>query len=401
MAETAAAADARFELVTSASSQQFDFAAALTAVLSFSNLAPPTPLLHTVLEGAALDEYSSSLRTGPFIPCLFDNFDQVEVSQPTAILKYAARLGALEGDSPSAKLRADLSAEAVLRFLKTAAMTSHTVHRQQVHALKGILTQTSGADEGGGAGGITYGDVLAALYLERVAAIDTTLLGELQPLYSAWSKNERMTRALADARAIRSASNATSTPASSGNAPAAPATTAAAATAARVLVTGASGFIASWLVKALLARGYLVHATVRNAADTARVSHLRSLPGAADRLRLFSADLLGAPGSFDAAMAGCECVFHCASPFFFTPKVDPEEELLRPAVEGTRTVMRSALACATVRRVVLTSSAAAVYVNPKNPVDYYYTEDDWSDEGYLLESKQWYALSKTQAGVYA
>jgi nucleoside-diphosphate-sugar epimerase len=87
-----------------------------------------------------------------------------------------------------------------------------------------------------------------------------------------------------------------------------------------VCVTGASGFIASWLVKLLLERGYTVRGTIRN-PDKAKF--LLQLPGASDCLKLFSADLLE-PGSFDEAVAGCDGVFHVASPLIVEAITDPQ-----------------------------------------------------------------------------
>nr|CAB3469362.1 unnamed protein product [Digitaria exilis] len=144
-----------------------------------------------------------------------------------------------------------------------------------------------------------------------------------------------------------------------------------------VCVTGASGYIASWIVKLLLARGYTVRATVRNIADPKKTLHLRALDGAKDRLQFFQASLLE-EGSFDAAVDGCETVFHTASPFYHNVK-DPKAELLDPAVQGTLNVLGSCKK-ASIRKVVVTSSVAAVAYNrkPKTP-------------------EQWYALSKTLA----
>ena len=66
-----------------------------------------------------------------------------------------------------------------------------------------------------------------------------------------------------------------------------------------VLVTGATGYIAGHIVKELLERGnYHVRATVRDPANTSRLSHLTALDGAADRLEFVGADLL-TQGSFD------------------------------------------------------------------------------------------------------
>lgn len=67
----------------------------------------------------------------------------------------------------------------------------------------------------------------------------------------------------------------------------------------------------------LLAKGYTVHGTAREPTNAQAVGHLLSLPGAAQRLRLFRADLL-VQGSFLQAMQGCRCVIHTASPYILT-----------------------------------------------------------------------------------
>ncbi|KAG6710876.1 hypothetical protein I3842_05G025100 [Carya illinoinensis] len=89
-----------------------------------------------------------------------------------------------------------------------------------------------------------------------------------------------------------------------------------------VCVTGASGYIASWLVKLLLQRGYTVNASVRNPNDPKKTEHLLMLDGAKERLHLFKADLLE-EGSFDSLVDGCEGVFHTASPVDFSAN-DPQ-----------------------------------------------------------------------------
>uniref|UniRef100_K4A205 NAD-dependent epimerase/dehydratase domain-containing protein n=1 Tax=Setaria italica TaxID=4555 RepID=K4A205_SETIT len=90
----------------------------------------------------------------------------------------------------------------------------------------------------------------------------------------------------------------------------------------RVCVTGAGGFIASWLVKLLLSRGYAVHATVRDPSDP-KNAFLKQLDGASENLRLFQADVLDY-GTLAAAFAGCEGVFHPATPVPGDKHVDPE-----------------------------------------------------------------------------
>lgn len=127
-----------------------------------------------------------------------------------------------------------------------------------------------------------------------------------------------------------------------------------------VMVTGATGFVAGWVVKGLLEAGATVHAPVRNPDNADKVKHLleiaREAPG---ELKLFKADLL-ADGSYAEAMEGCGVVFHTASPFTIDVK-DPQKELIDPAVNGTRNVLEQANKTGSVERVVVTSSCAAIY----------------------------------------
>ena len=128
-----------------------------------------------------------------------------------------------------------------------------------------------------------------------------------------------------------------------------------------VLITGGSGYAASWMVKMLLEEGINVNATVRDLSDSKNVDHLTALGKAsAGKLKLFKSDLLDT-GSFDEPIRDCELVIHTASPFFITRIKSPEKELIRPAREGTRNVLESAKRNPTVKRVVLTSSVAAIY----------------------------------------
>jgi putative NADH-flavin reductase len=86
----------------------------------------------------------------------------------------------------------------------------------------------------------------------------------------------------------------------------------------RVCVTGASGYIAAYLVKKLLERGCVVHGTLRNLGDEKKTAPLRELPGAAERLVLFEADMYDAD-TFEPAIAGCEFVFLVATPLHHDP----------------------------------------------------------------------------------
>jgi nucleoside-diphosphate-sugar epimerase len=123
---------------------------------------------------------------------------------------------------------------------------------------------------------------------------------------------------------------------------------------------------------------------------------LRALDGSAERLQLFKADLLE-EGSFDAVVEGCECVFHTASPFYNNPK-DPQVELIDPAVKGTLNVLGSCKKAASVKRVILTSSMAAVVFTekPLSP-DIVVDETSYSVPELCEKAKEWYVLSKTLA----
>nr|XP_043631757.1 phenylacetaldehyde reductase-like [Erigeron canadensis] len=163
-----------------------------------------------------------------------------------------------------------------------------------------------------------------------------------------------------------------------------------------VCVTGASGYIASWLVKFLLQRGYTVKASVRDPKDSKKVDHLLKLDGAKERLHLFAANLLE-DGSFDAAVEGCEGVFHTASPFYHKV-TDPQAELIDPALKGTLNVLGSCVKASSVKKVVVTSSIAAVAYNGKPRTSEVVVDETWfSDPDICKEAKMWYVLSKTLA----
>lgn len=131
---------------------------------------------------------------------------------------------------------------------------------------------------------------------------------------------------------------------------------------APVLVTGATGYVAGWLVKELLDAGITVHAAVRDPDRKDKVAHLQEIAaGSPGTLRFFRADLLE-EGSYAEAMAGCAIVFHTASPFTTSVK-DPQRELIEPAAKGTRNVLETVARTASVKRVVVTSSCAAIYTD--------------------------------------
>ncbi|XP_020396319.1 dihydroflavanoid reductase-like 1 isoform X1 [Zea mays] len=160
----------------------------------------------------------------------------------------------------------------------------------------------------------------------------------------------------------------------------------------KVCVTGASGFVASWLIKRLLESGYHVVGTVRDPA------HLWKLPGAKERLQIVRADLLE-EGSFDSAVMACEGVFHTASPVLAKPDSTSKEETLVPAVNGTLNVLRSCKKNPFLKRVVLTSSSSAVRIRDDGQSSSNISLDEtaWSSVPLCEKMHLWYALAKVFA----
>ena len=145
----------------------------------------------------------------------------------------------------------------------------------------------------------------------------------------------------------------------------------------RVLVTGGSGFLGSWCVVQLLARGHSVATTLRSRGREAEVIAMLEAGGAenAGAVEFFEADLLHDEG-WAKAVEGCEYVLHVASPFGGSAPEDPKA-LVAAARDGSLRVLRAARD-AGVKRVVLTSSLAAIgYGHP--PQEAPFTEADWTD----------------------
>ena len=130
-----------------------------------------------------------------------------------------------------------------------------------------------------------------------------------------------------------------------------------------VLVTG------DWVYSELDSKispedGHTVHAAVRNKEDKEKTKHLDEIASKSKgELRYFESDLLNV-GSYTKAMKDCEIVFHTASPFIMDSK-NPVE-VIDPAVKGTRNVLLSVNETETVKKVILTSSVAAIYGNAED-----------------------------------
>jgi len=154
-----------------------------------------------------------------------------------------------------------------------------------------------------------------------------------------------------------------------------------------VLVTGGSGFVAAHVLNAFLSRGYHVRTTVRNqeSAEKVKKSHSKYL----DQLTFAIVPDVQTPGGHDEAVQGVDGVIHTASPFVMNVE-DNERDLLNPAIKGTTSVLTSIQKNNPhVKRVVITSSFAAIVDLSKGPrPGYTYTEKDWNPVTYADACKK-------------
>ncbi|XP_015915817.1 uncharacterized protein [Parasteatoda tepidariorum] len=165
-----------------------------------------------------------------------------------------------------------------------------------------------------------------------------------------------------------------------------------------VLVTGASGYVASYIIKLLLDEGHKVRGTVRDLNNEKKIKPLKELsPEARFPLELVEADLLKEE-TWKEAVKDCTYVIHTASPFPNASPANPDE-VIKPAVEGTKVVLQACADAGTVKRVVLTSSVASVHGEMIMEEGKVYNEGDWTNtESISLDT---YSKSKTLAERFA
>ncbi|KAF8880900.1 hypothetical protein CPB84DRAFT_1792190 [Gymnopilus junonius] len=143
----------------------------------------------------------------------------------------------------------------------------------------------------------------------------------------------------------------------------------------KVLVSGANGYIAMWVVRHLLERGYAVRGTVRSESKGKFVKEYFASLGHGDNLELVIVEDIEKEGAFDEAVKGVDAIAHTASPFH--SNVKQPEEFLRPAIQGTVGMLKSALKNGSkVKRIVVTSSTASI-LNPSDKPSVL-SERDWN-----------------------
>ena len=152
-----------------------------------------------------------------------------------------------------------------------------------------------------------------------------------------------------------------------------------------VCVTGGAGFVAGHVCKQLVESKMFkeVRATTRTKSRE-KTAFLEEMG-----VKVYAGCDLMREGTFDEAIRGCHYVHHCASPFTTNNVDDPEKTFVRPAVDGTLNVLRSASRSSeTVKRVILTSSCAAITwgrasKHPDGGKSHVWSEDDWQTDNSL------------------
>ena len=144
-----------------------------------------------------------------------------------------------------------------------------------------------------------------------------------------------------------------------------------------VAVTGASGYIGSWLVQDLLEQGYQVRACIRDPNKPEKVDHLLAMndSGLRGSLELFAADLFQ-HGSYDEIFKGCSAVISTGAAVGFNNETP--QQVYDGCFTEIEHVVESVKKSGSVKRFVFTSSFAAV----GHPcIDgYVFTEKDWCDD---------------------
>ncbi len=151
-----------------------------------------------------------------------------------------------------------------------------------------------------------------------------------------------------------------------------------------VLVTGGTGFVGSHCVLQLLQKGYNVKTTLRSLSRKPEVLEMLKTAGITpvDNLEFIETDLTK-DANWNEAVKGCKYVLHVASPIHSTLPKD-ENEMIRPAVDGTLRVLRAARD-AGVKRVVVTSNFGAIGYSHKDP-NTVITEEEWTDPNEKMTS---------------
>lgn len=171
----------------------------------------------------------------------------------------------------------------------------------------------------------------------------------------------------------------------------------------KVLVTGANGFVAMWIVRDLLEHGYSVRGTVRSVEKGEYPKNY--FANYASKFEVIVVEDMTKEGAFNEAVKGVEAIVHTASPI--SVNWVRVEDVIDPAVKGTTRLLQSALKYGHfVKRIVYTSTGAAVRPETRESSTFtVFTEEDWNvraieilkEQGDKTSAATAYHASKTLA----
>lgn len=139
-----------------------------------------------------------------------------------------------------------------------------------------------------------------------------------------------------------------------------------------ILVTGASGYMASNLIVEALDAGYRIRGTARSASKAQKTKEIFNSPN----YDAVVVSEMQAPGAFDSAVMGVDAIVHMSSPLTFSSNPN---EVVPPAVEGATSILRSAIQEPRIQRFVFTSSSTATSL-PKPGVKFHIDKNSWNTE---------------------
>ena len=153
-----------------------------------------------------------------------------------------------------------------------------------------------------------------------------------------------------------------------------------------IAVTGASGYIGSWVVYDCVEQGYTVRACVRDASNNDKVDHLLAMnnQGLRGSVELYEGDLFK-PGSYDTAFHGCSAVIHTGATVGYNSETP--QEVYDGCFTEVQHVLDSAIKGGILKRFVFTSSFAAV--GHPRPEGYVFTEKDWCGDNIEAYNGGW------------
>ncbi|KAK7036575.1 hypothetical protein VNI00_011508 [Paramarasmius palmivorus] len=142
-----------------------------------------------------------------------------------------------------------------------------------------------------------------------------------------------------------------------------------------ILITGANGYIASWIVGSLLKKGYIVRAAVRNESRGQQLIDTYRSYGS--KLQLYPVGNMQSEGAWDEAVKGVDAIMHTAAQVDLNT-VEPAD-IIEPAVEGVLNILKSTLQYgSSVKRFIYTSTCAAIIDTSEDILTV--TEADWNDK---------------------